>query len=81
MPEPRQSPKKTQLFKSPERKPESPFKKPEILEKKPIRQYGAMTMEESVKHISVETEQVEAAPDLQNKGTSNVSDMNAAYGY
>lgn len=45
------------------------------------RQYGAMTMDESDKHYSVETEDVEEAPDLDYRDRREIMDQNAAYGY
>jgi hypothetical protein len=40
-----------------------------------------MTLDESDKHYSVETEDVEEAPDLDYRDRSEIMDQNAAYGY
>lgn len=53
----------------------------EMEEKKQVRQYGAMTFDESARHYSVETEEVEEAPDLDYGKKNEIMDQNAAYGY
>lgn len=51
------------------------------LETKQARQYGAMTLDQSAKHFAIETEDVEAAPDLDYKKKNEIEGQNAAYGY